>query len=445
MEISSVWYDHYFGDAPAQLRAHGYQTGWLPSVSHESDQIVQWDDVTQTQAIPDASPWMVLTGSEVWQIAWHRLKWAVIYVYLFVWREIQSELTYEGISFGRPFKDAYKNVYRFGGWTDVFIDIERYRHACRSLEPEAVLYRDEFYSSGRRLAAGAKDHTRLVGVQHGMISREHTVYQWSKDDIREATSEGLLDQDHVLHVPAPDWFAAFGEHYVEQFADWGGYPASQVVPVGGLRHNILVDQYDLCRNDEAREVQRYALREAYNLPPGRPVILLATAEKQTAGAWFEMVVDGLEQQSLDAFIAVKLHQYHGGEENVRQASVRHSFDAYEIYTEDIYPLMAASDVLIGGGSTTILEGNLFGLQCIAICASETYQPYPFSRDDLASVVTDSEDIGKALRDIMVEKGSTNKFIEDHLNNKDGNSLRRLSQLLDSITDDEVRTSTLFDC
>lgn len=427
LEVSSAWYDHYFGDAPAQLRACGFQTGWLTSTEPNTEQDTQWSDVKQTQSIPDATPWMVLSYSDAWQIAWHRLKWAVIYVYLFVWREAHSQWRYEGIPLGHWFKDAY----RWAWCTDAFADVERYRHACAFLEPDAVLYRDEFYpSSGRRLAAGAKGETQLVGVQHGMVSREHTVYQWHKNDIETPNSGKCVD--HVYHAPVPDRFAAFGSHYVEQFDEWGGYPASRVIPVGGLRHDVLVDQFDLRKTDGAREDQKLSLRGEYNLPEDRPVLLLCTATKETAAMWFEMVVGAVQEQSLDAFIAVKLHQYHGGEEGVRRVAGHYSFASYDVYTEDVYPLMAASDVLVGSASTTVLEGNLFGLNSIAICANQEYEVYPFSRDELADVVTDASEMGSALRRGLngeTKESSASSNLHQHLRNTEGSACCRLGSFL----------------
>jgi hypothetical protein len=427
LEVSSAWYDHYFGDAPARLDSEEYVTGWLTSVEPETDRAAQWNDVRRTQSIPDATPWMVLSSSEAWQIAWHRLKWGVIYLYLFVWREAQSHWTYEGIPLGHWFKD----VYRWSRCTDAFVDVERYRHACTSLKPDAILYRDEFYpSSGRRLSAGGKECTQLVGVQHGMISREHTVYQWHEDDI-EVPNPGKY-ADHVHHAPVPDRFAAFGSHYVEQFDEWDGYSASRVVSVGGLRHDVLVDQFDLRKPVEARETQKSPLRGEYNLSEDRPVLLLCTATTRTAAMWFEMVVGALKKESLDASVAVKLHQYHGGEDGVRRVAERYSFASYDVYTEDVYPLMAASDLLVGSASTTVLEGNLFGLYTIAICANAEYEVYPFSRDGLADVVTNTSEMRNALKRSLNDspKGSpASSNLYRHLRNTKGSACRRLGSFL----------------
>jgi hypothetical protein len=423
LEVSSAWYDHYFGDAPARLDSEEYVTGWLTSVEPETDRAAQWNDVRRTQSIPDATPWMVLSSSEAWQIAWHRLKWGVIYLYLFVWREVHSQWRYEGIPLGHWFKNAY----RWGWTTDAFADIDRYRHACASLKPDAVLYRDEFYlTNGRRLSAGGKGYSKLVGVQHGMIPREHTVYQWHEDDI-EIPNPGKC-ADHVHHAPVPDRFAAFGAHYVEQFDDWGGYPASRVVPVGGLRHDVLVDQFGLRKPTDGRELQKSALRDAYDLPEHRPVLVLCTATKQTAAMWFEMVVEALEKESLDAFVAVKLHQYHGGEGVLRCVAERCSFASYNVYTEDVYPLMAASDVLVGSASTTILEGNLFGLYSIAICANQEYEVYPFSRDGLAAVVANTLEMRTALKRGL-SGGTRGSNLHRHLRNTEGSACRRLGSFL----------------
>ena len=393
LKISDVSYDHYFGDAPAQLSAQGYQTAWLTSIEPGSEDGNKWKETCKTQSIPDATPWMVLKQEDAWQIAYHQLRWALLYIYLFIWKDIDTEWTYEGIPLGHWFKDTYhRRAWHSSG---IFADIERYRHAFESLKPTAVLYRDEFYlTNGRRLSAAGTGRTTLVGVQHGMVSRDHTVYQWHPDDIGEYRS--VEQSDHVYHAPVPDYFAAFGEHYVDQFEAWGGYPADRAVPVGGLRHDVLVEKFNLKEKRSERTQQRKALRTRYNLPQDKPILLLCTGTEESAGVWFRMVVEALQCQSTNAFVAVKLHQYHGGECDVRAVADERRFDAYEVYTEDVYPLMEASDVLITSASTTLLEGRLFGMKGIAICATADYQTYPFSDAQLASVVTNVEEMEVVL-------------------------------------------------
>jgi len=423
-------YDHYFGDAPYRLRDYGFSTGWLTSATISREQVEGWKNIKKNQPILDITPWMYLDNSDIMCVVWHQVKWALTYIYIFIYLDITKKWKYKGVKIGHWFKSAFKRSW--ASWD--FAYIEQYKNMYKKIEPNIVLYKNEFGTSGRRISAALKKHTNLVGVQHGMISRDHTEYQWYYKDIQGQSSENK--PDHVHYAPVPDYISAFGSYYVSQFNRWNGYPADQVVPIGALRHDILVEQFQLDKSEEARAQQKAELREEYNLPQDRPILLLCTAIKRTAGPWFEMTVQSVRQCSFNPFIAVKLHQYHGGEQDVRRVSEEQDYSSFEVYNKDIYPLMAAADILISGASTTILEGNLFDLSCVAICATTEYKAYPFVRDELATVADDVESMAEAIQEShrATKTGSPVKKekLAAHLKNVQGKSTGRLGKFLDSI-------------
>ena len=430
LRTSSEWYDRYLGDLPAQLQDEGYNVAWLTSVKPDSEKSKKWSLVRETQTVSDATPWMVLTNKDARSIAWHQLKWAFLYIYLFVWCAPTVEWKYRDIALGHWIRETYRWAWR--NRVKALVDIERYKYACQALNPAVVVYRNEFYPEGRRISAALKGKTHLVGLQHGLISREHTVYQWDPNDIQEIDSR---DQpDHVNYVPSPDWFAAFGDKYVEEFAHWDGYPAERVIATGSVRHDVLVDQFRLNAKKENRKKQTDLLRRRYSLPVDKPVILLCTRTQQDAEVWFEMVVSAVRKNEIDVFIAVKLHQYHGGGDLVHRVAQKNMFNEYQVYEEGLYSLMNASDVLVTSASTTMLEGSLFGLKGIEVVATKQYQVSTYSDSDVATAVESPQEMGIALLSLLQSeiKISTSNNLSRYLRNKDGSALNRLSALLKEV-------------
>lgn len=415
------FYDRYFADSPNRLKKHGYTTAWLPSFP-EGD-IGGWKKIRKKDGIPDVTPWMKISVGQALNIVSHRLKWAIYYAWLFIWNDAHKKFTYKDICLGAWLKSSYR-----GQWaTDAIVRIERIRVACEILKPHAVLYRNEFYStSGRRLAAAIKSETAIIGVQHGMISREHTVYQWKRRDIN--TPPNNSDTDHVYHVPAPDWFAVFGEYYVDQFREWDGYPPSNVVPIGGLRHDSLLEEYNL-GNNQSKQINK--LREKLGLPIDQTVILLCGGDGRQTENWFRTLLNAQQRIDLNAFVAVKLHQYHGGADVVETAAAEQAFQSFKLYQKGVYPLMAAADVLVSGASTTVLEANLLDTYAIVIAAFRNYQLYPFEKDNLAAVASDGKELERVLNIAYQnnfnwkQKGNFYK----HLYNVEGSATSRLVRFL----------------
>ncbi len=433
LDISSEWYDHYFGDSPAQLNSRGYQVAWMPSFRPwmqnfptDSGEEISWKEVKKSQSIPEITSWMGLKYSDVLHLLWHQIKWISIYIYLFVIRNVGEKWSYNGVTVGKWFRNAYKWPSKMHS----FKNIEKYQNACKILKPDVVLYRDEFYLTGREVSAAANTDARLVGVQHGLINREHTVYQWASRDISNKKDE---NKSYISHVPCPEWFASFGSHYVRKFKEWNGYPERRVLTIGGLRHDTLVENYKL-REKTRKKSRSQALRKEYGIPQDKTIVLLCTATKESSSHWFNMTVEAIRESGIEYFIVVKTHQYHGGKNDIRRIAYKKRFDSFKVIQKDIYQLMEASDILVAGASTTILDAQLFGLPCIAICASKKYPLYPFEEDELASMATCTQEIGKCLKEFSRKEKdyATKRKVNKHLNNLKENAVSRLSNKIDSL-------------
>jgi hypothetical protein len=294
-----------------------------------------------------------------------------------------------------------------------------------------VVYRDEVFHSGRQLTAGMSGRTRLIGIQHGIIHREMTSYCFDSRDVPERP-EG---DDHVRYCPVPEVFAAFGEHIRELFRYWGGYAPERVVPVGGARHDVLVRT--LTAPAEVESDLGARLRSRLDLPQARPVVLLCTRDAGEAGRWFDLVVQGIEAADMDALVAVKTHQYHGGEDDIRAVAARRFFESYRIFTGDTYPLIACADVVVSGPSTIILEAYLLDTPAISITGSQRYELYPYAAEGIGQVVSSPAAMADALRSALQDGGAAAEsfrrqrrlICERHLWNHDAGGGARIATLL----------------
>ena len=316
----------------------------------------------------------------------------------------------------------------------MLIKYEQYKRAVRELQPDAVLYRDEMYVSGRVISAAMKGRVRLVGVQHGIIHTDESVYCFDEREVDSIAAS----PDHVKSCPLPDVFATFGEHTGELFRRRRGY-APRVEPIGGVRHDELARRFPAV--GQSRERLRTNLRRSLGLPLDRKVVLLFTQRAVEAGAWFEMVVRALRGWEEEVVVGVKTHQYHGGERQVRETAERLEWGAYRLFDAATYPLMYCSDVVVGGASTIILEACLLGTPAVSIAGNGDYEVYPYVQDRIGAAAFDGDSMREHLRVLLSDdRGEGGGFasrrqeiLRRHLWNDDARACERLYDLIGGST------------
>jgi hypothetical protein len=415
-------FDRYFGDAPWRLGQRGFDVRWLPNVP--AQYFGQWKEARSKQTLDDVAPFMTLSGGAACRILWHKLQWFSICIYLFIIGGVQKYYTYESIPMGTLVKKSCLNIPSL----DSPIWIEQYRAMQRDVDPDIVLYRNEFLRPGRRVAAAMKGKTTLLAVQHGLIGDDNTVYRWSQKDLDQPVHKP--DYDHVRYAPVPDWFASFGEHHVNRFREWDGYPADHVLPVGGLRHDMLVEKYGTHRDNRTRS----SLREELGLPSGRPVVLLCTGRVTEVSGLFQIVVEAVRQVDPDIFVAVKLHQYHGGAVQVQAVAKRKGITAYRVFEEMTYPLIASSDVMVAANSTTILESALLGTPPIAVVSRLENIGLAYSYNGVSEIASSKSDIINAIRRNIEGDRNKKRKISMHLRNSDARACERLAHLINRLVE-----------
>jgi hypothetical protein len=428
--------DFYLGSMPWHLRAEGIGVAWLRTSSSIGDHKKWKRKAVANQDLPDATAWAVIGVRAAFDLFRNQLSWSLDHHRLFVRGKVQDQWRYRGTALGYWIVKDYTDLCR-GDAVARMLQLEQYRSAVEALRPDAVLYRDEMFFSGRILTAGTKGRTRLIGLQHGIINNEATVYCFDKRDV----TNGREDHDHVAHCPVPDLFMAFGEYTREHFRRWGGYDASRVIPIGGVRHDHLAHRF-VMHGEEPRAVIR-RVREHLAIPLEGPILLLCTHRTRLAGQWFELVLDGLDAANLAAFVLVKLHPYHGGEQEIREVAARRGFSGYGLFNDSIYPLIASSDAVVAGASTVILESYLLDTPVISIAGSVGYETYPFRQEGLGTVVRSKDAMAAALASALggtARSGSEfelerEEVLRRHLWNHDAGANQRLVEVLRGLSRD----------
>jgi hypothetical protein len=418
--------DHYFGDAPFRWRRMGMEVAWLPTVRWSNYD--EWVEKRAGPSLGSALPWMTVDVGQVAGLLFHQVKWAIVFLFVFAVKRIQKEWRYEGVRMGTPLFDEFWDLCIRGEGMMGMLKVERYRSACSALRPDAVLYRDEFYKSGRLVSAGTGQTTHRVGVQHGILNREHTTYQFRSEDLPTEVDSG---NDRIHSCPVPDRLLGFGEYVREQFGRWDGYNSDRVIPVGSLRHDSLAETVF---GEESSLLESANLE--FGLPQDEPVVLVCPGRSHETGLYFEMVLDGLEETSHGALTAVKVHQFHGGEESVHRIAQRRGVTNYSVLRSGVYRLLARADVLVVGTSTLAVESLLLGTPVVSIVAHPEYELYPFTQENIAWTVSAGGRMGSALQQALEcqggppsDRSERRERLRRHLHNGDANACGRVNTWL----------------
>ncbi len=152
---------------------------------------------------------MLLTRSKIYLIKSHKNNTTALYRYL-----LKNELL-------SVFNNKIAFFYMYYGLIKLSKTIT---------EKTKVFYEDEFYETGRIIskAFSTNKYTETYGIQHAVITKEHTVYNIS--DIEVTNS---LNSDKM---PIPDKFIVWGEYFKTIFLENNSLDEKFIIPAGNLSY-----------------------------------------------------------------------------------------------------------------------------------------------------------------------------------------------------------------
>lgn len=427
-------FDRYFSDLPWRLRREGFQVAWMPAFY--AGDLGRWQAILRAQDLPDTLPWMRLEPRQAMRVLVHLIGWTFSCAWLFAVERQHRRWCWRGIPLGRWLRDElWENA--TGGAAPALVQLEQQRAAIAALRPDLVLHRNEFLINGRVADAAANGLVRTIGVQHGLLARDVGVYQYAAGDI-QADPGPSKRYDFVHHCPAPDVLAAFGEYYRDYFGRWPGFPRERVIPIGGIRHDRLVERF--LENGRRDPDVRARLRASLQWPESEPVILLCTTFAREAPTWFSLLVRALRLANISAWVAIKPHPDHPAAELIRPVAAELGWCDYRVMVGNVYPMLAAADVLVAGASTTVLEAHLLDVPVVCLGLDHAYEAYPFREEGIGEVAATEVELAMALERILLDPPAYGEefqkrrrfLLQRHLNNLDAQACARLSQLISSV-------------
>jgi glycosyltransferase involved in cell wall biosynthesis len=290
--------------------------------------------------------------------------------------------------------------------------LQRYemtRAALEHLEPDVVLYRNEFYASGRAVAAAAGGISERWAFQHATIPHHHWVYQHSARE--------LGDQSDFIHqLPAPDRFLVYGA-FVQELMTRYGYPAERISALGSLRHDQMFERAGVLDDQERRRIA-----DGLGFPDDRPTFLICAQMPVWLTDWIGLLVDGLEQFGEPAHVVVKPHWLYKDVAAIHQAFAQRGWTDYLVYEGDLESALMAADVSLTGSSTTGLESAILGTPLISFQREQPWETMPYVEDGLALPAADLDSMVRALEDVTSDEFKRGwperrrRFLERHLLN-----------------------------
>lgn len=435
------YYDSYMGYMPWTLSDHGISVSWLRNTKAWGE-FREWKErCVARSGLRDASQHAVLGSRAALRVLRNTSRLITTFNRLIATRPSGGRWSHSGRVLDHLIERDLRTLCEKSA-VNLLVQFEQYRRAVEEVRPAAVLYKSEMFIPGRLISAAMKGRARLIALQHGIHIDEALPYQFDSRDV-----DGREAPDHVHYCPMPDIFAAFGEYAVEQFEEWDGFDAGNVVPIGGVRHDHLVRT--LYARPEERKELKLTLRSRLDLPAEAPVVLLCTQQRKDVGRWFDMVLQGVEALQPDVFVAVQLHHAHGGAEDVHAAAAAaRGFEHYRIFKDATYPLIACSDVVVTGPSTIVLESVLLDTPALSIAGSQDHETYPYQRDGLATTISTPAELGVALGQIL-EPGAPEpgwqhrrrELLRRHLWNDDAGACARLIELIEAEETGDARSSS----
>ncbi len=325
-------------------------------------------------------------------------------------------IQYRGLDVTQWFVDAIHSTTINVGFQNAYL-YEMMRQAFEAISPSLILYKDEFYSSGRAISAARPAGIQGWAFQHGTVSRDHLVYV---NDV-----DWLAEEPSFRSLPTPDLFLCYGD-FAREIVTERGYPRERVVALGSLRHDRVY-----------RHVREHSVSKSeLDLPEGSPVLTLCAQRRHDSEDWLRLLVRGVQRLGLDCHIVVKPHPRFAFEDAAKAIFDELGWTAYTTFHDRLNELLGASDVVLTGSSTTGLDAVLAGTPLITFVFDEEFERFPYAEDGVALKVVDLASMSRALERVLSpayrsewSQSKRTAFLRRHLSPSDGHAVDAFVEML----------------
>lgn len=203
--------------------------------------------------------------------------------------------------------------------TRIQYELWLYEKMFRKLDPKLILFEDGCYGGrGHLIQLAKRIGIKSAEIQHGMVSKGHNAYNFAPE----------LLQSKQYYQYVPDYFLTYGEWWEERIS----IPC-QTVTIGNAHRD-----YMLQRLNNSRKVSN--------------IILILSG-----GLRFEFYVKMALSlvKLLPNFFEIVIRPHPGERIEIQESYCQDVQDVFIDYSDNIYPMLAKSMVVIGEVSTGLFE------------------------------------------------------------------------------------------
>jgi hypothetical protein len=374
----------YFGDLPRELAAAGLRTCVLPACA--GGRSLEWfrDQCRDTGGPID---WSALRYSRSTPLRVARRLATVRRRALAVIPLLAGHpaLRFRGVDVADWIAREIEINVGDAGYQNAFL-YETTRESLASLAPRLVIYMEEFYQSGRAIAAASPEGVPRLALQHALVQRDHLTYRFTPAWRELISPEGARAEP--ARLAAPDRFLGYGPYVAELLAE--GFGAERVASVGSLRHEALLPP----RRPTAT-AKRLA-RAKLGIPEDVGVLLVTAQLMRHLHPWLRWSIQALRSRREPWYLAVKLHWQSRAASEVEGWIRQLGWEPAGVFESSLDELFVASDVVCTGTSTTGIEGALRDRPLICFGDPERYEPFEYVSGGLAQPAWSGPSMVRAL-------------------------------------------------
>jgi surface carbohydrate biosynthesis protein (TIGR04326 family) len=279
------------------------------------------------------------------------------------------------------------------------------RRALMATPARALVFRFEGQPIDRALTAAARGVTRAIGFWHSAIALcpNYLPFWFGAGALAPAAAAG-----RVAPMPMPDAMLAT-ERICEETLTRQGFPAEAIARCGPVRH---VDALSVVR----RAASPAEWRHRHSLPVDGLVVMIATSVVATDATAMLKAVTAALPQVRPRCVLVRVHPARPLPDDVwttlelaaAGAELRRVSSA-----EHLYELMAASDVVVTGGSTFAFEAIALGVMPILFESPGDFSASSFAPFEQACfVVRNERRLSAALQDVTGQSAEWSRRVAE---------------------------------
>ena len=268
--------------------------------------------------------------------------------------------------------------------------IETAQRIVELKRPSTIVMHDEYGALQLSfIVAAKKSHIPTISLQHGTIYENAFAYTHNEKDIN--------NHNGGSNFPLPNKMYVWSENAKKSLIHSGKFLPSTLIVTGDPKMEFY--------NEIQKNFDRRSFFERLKIPCKKKVILFATENlpnSEERDLIANTIFESMMEMS-DSFLIIKIHPNETDATRYEKIAAKFGIKSYAILNdENIYALIYASDLVIISYSTVGLESMRMSKPVISLNLMEMHNDSIIIKNNLATVVTSTEQLVPTIRKSLYE-------------------------------------------